>query len=294
MGVLSQAKVTPLPTDLSLQGKTIIITGASAGLGLECARQVLALDASKVILAVRNTAKGEHCKESLLADPVVQKHNKTPIVKVMKLDMADYTSVQSFAQAVKAEIPVVDYLVLNAGIVLITYETSANSHEKTLQVNYLSNMLLILDLLPHLEASAAKKGSPARITWVGSRSHYSSTLPKKSPILPNETVIGHMDDRNNFFKFQKYNDSKLLATLGVYALEKRLDRSTVQLNMLCPGMVDTAMSDILPVYLRVAVDAFKAIRARTVEQGAWLIINAMAVAGPESHGEFLMDKTVQP
>ena len=294
MGILSQAKVTPLPTGLNLHGKTIIITGASAGMGLECARQVLALNASTVVLAVRNTSKGEDCKKALLVDPAVKTHNKNATVKVMKLDTADYASVQSFAKAVKAKLPVVDHLILNAGIGLIKYEISANGHEMNLQVNYLSNVLLILELLPHLEGSAAKTGSPARITWVGSRTHYESTLPKKAPVLPNETVIGHMDDQKYFFPFQKYNDSKMMAILGFYELGKRLDRKKVLLNMLCPGMVDTAMSDVLPIYLRFAVNILKSIRARPVEQGAWLIINAMAVAGPESHGEFLLDKTIQP
>lgn len=62
MGILSQAKVTPLPTGIDLEGKTIIITGASAGMGLESARQLLALNASTVVLAVRNTSKAKVAK----------------------------------------------------------------------------------------------------------------------------------------------------------------------------------------------------------------------------------------
>jgi len=54
MGILSQIKVTPLPTGIDLQGKTIIITGASAGMGLESAFQLVARNVSTVVLAVRN------------------------------------------------------------------------------------------------------------------------------------------------------------------------------------------------------------------------------------------------
>lgn len=289
MGVF-QTKVSPLPTDIDLTGKTVIITGASAGLGLESARQVLALKASTVILAVRNITKGEECRASLLANA-----DSNSIVKVLKLDMDDYSSVQSFAAVVKAQIPIVDFLLLNAGIGILNRENSASGHERTTQVNYLSNVLLILELLPHLEASAITTGSPARITWVGSRMHAKSTLSEKAKaVKPEETVIGHMDDPRYFFPFQRYNDIKLLCVMFLYQLAPRLDRNKVVINMLCPGMVDTAMSDVLPIYLRVVANLVKAIRARSVEQGAWLILNAMCVVGSESHGEFLADKVIQP
>ena len=295
MGVFTQPKVTPLPTGINLDGKTIIITGASAGMGLEAARQLLALNASTLILAVRNTTKGESCKTSLLADPAVKKHNKKPTVKVMKLDMDDYSSIQSFAKAIKAEVPIVDHLLLNAGIGILKFERSVSGHERTMQVNYLSNVLLLLELLPHLEASAVKTGSPSRVSWVGSRTHMSSTLAEKGKaVKPEETVIGHMDDPKYFFPFQKYNDTKLLCVMFLYELAPRLDKSKVVFNMMCPGMVDTSMSDVLPIYLRIPINVVKAIRARPVEQGAWLILNAMVVMGPESHGAFILDKDIQP
>lgn len=295
MGVFTQPKVTPLPTGINLHGKTIIVTGASAGMGLEAARQLLALNASTLILAVRNTTKGENCKASLLVDPAVKKYNKNPTVKVMKLDMDDYSSIQSFAKAVKAEVPIVDLLLLNAGIGILTFERSVSGHERTMQVNYLSNVLLLLELLPHLEASAVKTGSPSRVTWVGSRTHMSSTLSDKGKaVKPGETVIGHMDDPKYFFPFQKYNDTKLLCVMFLYELAPRLDKSKVVVNMMCPGMVDTSMSDVLPIYLRIPINVVKAIRARPVEQGGWLILNAMVVMGDESHGAFILDKDIQP
>ncbi len=294
MGIFTQPKVTPLPTGINLDGRTIIITGASAGMGLETARQLLALNASNLILAVRNTTKGENCKNSLLADPAVKKHNGKPTVKVMKLDMDDYSSVKSFAKAVKAEIPIVDYLLLNAGIGILKFQQSASGHERTMQVNYLSNVLLLLELLPHLEVSATKTGSPSRVTWVGSRTHLQSTLSEKGKaVKPEETVIGHMDSPKYFFPFQKYNDTKLLCVMFLYQLAPRLDKIKVEINMLCPGMVDTAMSDVLPIYLRIPINLVKAIRARPVDQGAWLILNALVVAVPQSHGEFILDKDIQ-
>lgn len=193
-------------------------------------------------------SKGEGCKASLLADPGVKKHNKDPTVKVMKLDMDDYNSIQSLAKAVKAELPAVDHLLLNAGIGILKHETGPSGHERLMQVKYLSNVLLLLELLPQLEANAAKTGVPSRTTWVGSRRHSQSTLSNKAPVQSGETVVGHMDD------------PKLLCALFLYELAPRLDRNKVIVNKLCPGMVDTTMSDVLPLYLRVPVNIMKTIR----------------------------------
>lgn len=289
---LIQPKVDPLPTGIDLTGKTIVITGASSGMGLEVTRQLLRLRASTVILAVRNTAKGESCATSLRQDPRVKAHNPKATIKVMELDMDRYDSVQRFAKKLQEEIPIVHILILNAGIGLLQLERTPSGHDRTTQVNYHSNVLLISELLPYLEAGAEKTGSPARISWVGSRAHESTSLEKKSPIKPSEGVIEHMDKEEAFVPFQRYGDSKLLCVLFMYSLAPRLAPDKVIFNMMCPGMVNTNMSDVLPLPLRMIANVVKMIRARPVEVGGWIILNSALVAGPESHGKFLMDKTV--
>lgn len=168
-----QPRVTPLPTDIDLTGKTAVAMGPSSGLGLELARQLLQMRASTVILAVRNVAKGEACAKDLLQDHEVPKLNPKPSIKVMELHIDRYDSVQQFASQLRDEIPVVDLLILNAGISPVTLERSPNGHARAVQVNYLSNVLLIAELLPYLQAGAEKTGSPARISWVGSWMHES-------------------------------------------------------------------------------------------------------------------------
>ncbi|EAW09505.1 uncharacterized protein ACLA_037100 [Aspergillus clavatus NRRL 1] len=290
---ITQPRVDPLPTDIDLTGKTVVITGASSGIGLEAARQLLQLRASTVVLAVRNVAKGEACAAALRQDPRVGSHNPTAEIQVMQLDMDRYDSVQRFAQQVREEIPVVDLLLLlNAGIGLLKLERSPSGHDRTTQVNYHSNVLLIAELLAHLEAGAEKTGSPARISWVGSRMHARSSLEGKSPIAPGERVIEHMDSDAAYVRFYRYADSKLLCALFMYSLAPRVDPKKVVLNMMCPGMVNTPMSDWLPVYLRLPVNVVKAVYARPVEVGGWLILHSALVAGPESHGKFLMDKAI--
>ncbi|GKZ39673.1 hypothetical protein AbraIFM66950_000890 [Aspergillus brasiliensis] len=289
---LFQPKVEPLPTGIDLTGKTAVITGASAGMGLEVTKQLLRLRLSTAILAVRNVAKGETCIQSLQQDRGIQTHNPEATIKVMELDMDRYDSVQKFAQALRAEVPVVDLLILNAGVASLKFERSPSGHERVTQVNYCSNVLLIAELLPHLEASAEQTGSPARISWVGSRSHETPSFEKKAPIAADEGVLEHMDKEDAFVGFQRYNDTKLLCVLFMYALAPRLDSKKVIMNMMCPAMVNTGMSDMLPLHLRLVFNVIKAIRARPVEVGGWIILNAALVAGPESHGRILYDKTI--
>ncbi|KAI4209341.1 MAG: hypothetical protein LQ351_007733 [Letrouitia transgressa] len=291
MGIF-QAPVTPLPTGLDLRGKTVVITGASSGLGLEAARQVLALHASTIVLAVRNTPKGENCKNSLLAHLETKDLRTNPTVTVIELDMDNYQSVQSFASAIRRDFPRVDYLLLNAGTGLLKREQSVSNHERTMQVNYLSNALLIVELLPHLEASAAKSGTSTRITWVGSRAYHNSTLPRTT-LHPRDTVIGYMDDPSTFHPLKRYHDSKMLAVMFMLELGPRLNKDKVVINMVCPGFTDTPFMDSLPFYMRYPINILKVIRARTVQQGAWLILNALLIAGEESHGEFILDKDVE-
>ncbi|KAL4967235.1 uncharacterized protein BDV14DRAFT_207684 [Aspergillus stella-maris] len=267
-----QPKVDPLPTGIDLTGKTAVITGASAGMGLEVAKQLLRLRASTVILAVRNVSKGETCAQSLRRDRGIRMHNPQDVIKVMEVDMDRYDSVQRFAKNIRDSVPVVDLLILNAGIGLLKLERSPSDHDRTTQVNYYSNVLLIAELLPHLQAGAEKTGSPARISWMGSRAHEATTLEKKAPVKADEGVLEHMDKEE--------------------ALAPRLDPSKVVINMMCPGMVNTAMSDVLPLHLRVIVNIVKAIRARPVEVGGWVILHSALVAGPESHGRFLIDKAI--
>ena len=286
--------MTPTPTNIDLTGKVIIVTGANAGLGFETSRQFLALKVSKVILAVRNLSKGEAARQRLLADEAVQKHNLKADVKVMELDMERYESVVAYADQVKKELPIPHLVLLNAGIGQLGFETSPTGHEKVTQVNYLSNALLALELLPLLEATAEKTGAPTRISWVGSRMHLSNSLAKKQPLLPGESVLEHFDDRSKYLAVAHYGDTKLLCFMFVQELAKRVSKDKVIVNTMCPGMVDTNMTEVLPIYFRVIIIAVKKTRARTSEQGGWILVHAAAVVGPESHGRYLNDKDIVP
>ncbi|KAF4337292.1 short-chain dehydrogenase reductase SDR [Fusarium beomiforme] len=283
---LIQPKVEPLPPGIDLTNKTAIVTGATAGIGLELCCQLLSLNLSTLILAVRNESKGEEVRKSLCTI------NPKAIVQVMKLDTADYTSVKAFAEMFKSKHEKLHLLMPNAGISDLNFELTPTGHEKNLQVNYLSNVLLTLLLLPILEHTAELEGSPTRITWTGSRMHLRTSLASNVPLKKNEGIFEHFDTPGVIPSLQRYGDTKLLVLLFQHELARRYPPQKVIVNSFCPGMVHSSMTDILPFYIRLPALLVKAARARSVDKAGWIGLHAALVVGAETHGQLLVDKEV--
>lgn len=124
-----QTAIPVTPSRIDLTGQTIIVTGATAGLGYESSLQLLRLKASTVIMGVRNTNKGNDARERLLADSEVRRVNPEAKVKVLRLDLVDEQSVVEFANRVLSEESSLDILLLNAGINLASFKQSSAGHE---------------------------------------------------------------------------------------------------------------------------------------------------------------------
>lgn len=287
-----QPPITPLPSGIDLSGKTAVVTGATSGIGLEISHQLLTLKISTLVLAVRNVPKGEAVKESFQSDPEIKAVNPNATIEVMELDTENYASPQKFAQAFNAKFQDLHILMLNAGVSTLGLEHASTGHGKNLQINYLSNVLLTLALLPTLESTAERTGSPARLTWSGSRLHSMTSLSKK-PVQPDSTLLKHLDTVKGLSEYSGYADSKLMVLLFQLELAKHYTADKVIINHFCPGMVETGIKDALPIYLRLPVEAVMKVRARSPEKGAWIALNAALVAGKETHGRLLGDKEVE-
>lgn len=125
-------KTPTLPQNVDLKGKTVIVTGSNTGIGLECARQLLDLGASKLIIAVRNQSKGDKARENLLS-------NRPPLldlsVEVWSLDLQSYESIVSFVDRAKS-LDRLDIVVLNSGVSKQFFDlTPSTGHEDTIQFN---------------------------------------------------------------------------------------------------------------------------------------------------------------
>src|SRR5690349_5256209 len=142
----------PKPTTESYNGRIVIVTGATAGLGKEAAYKFAALGASKVIIAARDLEKGASTKDEL-----AKRLGRDDQLEVWELDMMSYDSVVAFAQLAQG-LEHVDIAILNAGTRRSKYHTTDKGWEEDLQVNTLSSVLLAVLLLPKLKQSKMYTG----------------------------------------------------------------------------------------------------------------------------------------
>ncbi|SRX93910.1 putative oxidoreductase [Amycolicicoccus subflavus DQS3-9A1] [Mycobacterium shimoidei] len=131
----------------SFAGRTVIITGANSGLGAVTARE-LARVGAQVIMAVRDTGKGEAAAAQMTGD-----------LEVRRLDLMDLASVRQFADGVDA----VDVLINNAGIMAVPHTVTADGFESQIGTNHLGHFALTNLLLPKLTDRVVTVSSIAHV-----------------------------------------------------------------------------------------------------------------------------------
>ena len=129
-------------------GKIAVITGANSGLGLEASRE-LARKGATVIMAVRNTEKGEAAAVRIRQDvPEAD-------LRLRKLDLGSLDSVRAFAARMKEEQERVDILLNNAGLMATPAGQTKDGFETQVGTNHLGHFVLTEELMPLLEAAQA-------------------------------------------------------------------------------------------------------------------------------------------
>ena len=188
----------------NLQGKNIIITGASSGLGLE-ATQVLSSKGAHVIMAVRNMSKGANALKA------IKRTNSKAKLTLMELDLADLNSIRKFATDFQADFNSLDLLLNNAGVMFPKQrEETKQGFETHFGTNHLGHFALTGLLLNTL-----KKTPKSRVITQSSLMH-----KVKADI--------HFDDlncRNSYDRITAYSQSKLANLLFAYELDRRLKAS---------------------------------------------------------------------
>ena len=140
--------------------RTIVITGASSGIGLETAR-ALAAKGARIVMIVRSEARGEAAIANIRATvPGAQ-------LELVLADLYSLADVRAAAVAVRARCDRLDVLVNNAGLIHDTRELTIDGFERTFALNHLAAFLLTYELRELLAASA-----PARVVTVASFGHH--------------------------------------------------------------------------------------------------------------------------
>ena len=208
--------------------KTAIITGASTGLGLECARALLRRDPSwHIVLAVRDTTRGAKAVEQLGAPQRCT---------VIEVDLGSLESVRAFVNRVPtADLPPIHAIVCNAGVQVISgTQQTADGFEMTFGVNHLGHFALVQGLLDEL-------ARPARIVVVSSGTHDPSKrtgMPEARYTCATDLASAPADNGSTEGR-RRYTTSKLCNLLFTYELDRRLDHGArrVTVNAFDPGLM---------------------------------------------------------
>jgi dehydrogenase/reductase SDR family protein 12 len=258
------------PADLRpMDGKVVLVTGATSGLGLAAAEGFARLGA-----AVRLLARGEQRGERARAEIVARSGNED--VQVSLCDLSDLKAVRRFAQRFSRETPRLDVLVNNAGALPSERALSVDGIELTLATNVVGPFLLTNLLLELLEQS-----TPARIVNVSSGGMYTQRI--------------HLDDlqmaREEFDGPTAYARAKRAQVILTELWAERLRGAGVVVHAMHPGWADTpGLEASLPRFYSMTKRLL-----RTPLQGADTIVWLGAAPEPaRSSGGFWHDRRRRP
>ncbi|KAI1337086.1 NAD(P)-binding protein [Xylariaceae sp. FL0016] len=272
----------------SFASKTVIVTGGNGGLGKETVKHIVRLDAEKVILACRSQLRGEEAKVE------IESHTRCrpSVVEVWELDVESTSSIKSFVDRANA-LPRLDVLVNNAGIgthnLKIVYDT-----EKSLAVNVVGTFLLALQLVPKLKETARSCRATPHMTFVGSALYDVAKYPKDHQ----GDIFAWFRDESHIHWMNQYGLSKLLQLYSVIKLSEIIKKtgesgsSPMVINSVDPCFCKTGLSGDAKGVVRIAGNIFRALTARTAEEGSRLIVQATS-GGPVTHGLYMRAGAVQ-
>jgi NAD(P)-dependent dehydrogenase (short-subunit alcohol dehydrogenase family) len=217
-------------------GRTFVVTGANSGIGLAAARE-LAASGARVVLAVRDTVKGEAAAAGLSGDP-----------EVCALDLADLASVRAFAEGLDRNI---DVLVNNAGVMATPHRTTADGFELQLGTNHLGHFALTGLLLPRIQD---------RVLTISSGAHRMGRINFED-----------LQSERSYRRWPAYGQSKLANLLFMYELQRRLDAAGSPLRSVAahPGWAATNLQFHTESIQDRIMGLVNRIFAQSDEQGAW-------------------------
>jgi retinol dehydrogenase 12 len=209
--------------------RVALVTGASAGIGLETALG-LARAGFRVVMAGRDAARTGQARTAVAE----RLGTGRPVPKRIEIALADFASlasVRALAETVLGRHERLDVLVNNAGIIAPQYQLSQDGYELTIAVNHLAPFLLTNLLLDRLRESASE-ATRGRVINVASQSHRGARLDLRTWMNP-----------AGWTPLRAYSRSKLCNILFTRALARRLAGSNIVAASLHPGIIATKIGD---------------------------------------------------
>jgi NAD(P)-dependent dehydrogenase (short-subunit alcohol dehydrogenase family) len=250
---------------VDLKGKRVLVTGASAGLGVETARALAAHGAS-VVGAARDLGKARKATEAVKGD-----------FSLVELDLASLKSVRACSHALVTAGQPFDVVICNAGVMACPKGTTADGFETQFGTNHLGHFVLVNRI-----ASLMKSG--ARLVNLSSAGHRFSDVDLDDPNF----------ERTPYTEFGAYGRSKTANVLFAVEFDRRHRSRGVRATAVHPGGIMTELGRHMTAELRDAMlknieAANKAAGAgplkwKTIPQGAATTVWAGFVASPDTVG----------
>ncbi|MFQ6604618.1 MAG: SDR family oxidoreductase [Fidelibacterota bacterium] len=225
--------------------KTIVITGATDGIGKQAALR-LAADGHRLLLIGRNPVKGKQVAAE------IQSQTGNSDLKFYPADLSLMKEIKTVCDVIKTDLNSLDVLLNNAGAFFNSYATTGEGLERTFALNHMNYFFMTQNLLPLL-----RQANSARIVNVSSDAHKGNTLDW-------ENIQGEKE----YSGWKAYGRSKLMNILFTYALARRLSDTAITVNCLHPGFVKTRFGDNNTGFMRWLIGAAKALMAINKEKGS--------------------------
>jgi NAD(P)-dependent dehydrogenase (short-subunit alcohol dehydrogenase family) len=257
---------------VDLTGKRVLVTGVSAGLGVETARALVAHGA-EVVGTARDLAKAETAAAQIRDDAIKGKGG----LELVELDLASLASVRACADALKAKGPTFDAVIANAGVMATPFGHTAGGFEMQFGTNHLGHFVLVNRIAALLPAGA-------RVVVLASAGHRFSDIDLDDPNF----------ERTPYDPFVAYGRSKTANILFAVAFDRRHKERGVRAAAVHPGPVLTelgrhmdpgmARASVEAINKQLAAEGKPAFEFKTIPQGAATSVWTAVVAEADAIG----------
>lgn len=251
-----------------LHGKTVLITGATNGIGKMTAIE-LAKKGANILFTARHLQRGDRVRAE------IAHHAQGGSVTMLECNLASLHSVAQVCDTIMKRTSALHVLINNAGVWETTRRLSHDGIEMMFAVNHLAPYLMTRRLLPIIKNSA-----PARIITVASRAHERATLDLDDPEM-----------KGMFRHSLAYGQSKLMNIMFTRDLAEELRGTRVTVNCLHPGVIATNLFHTFPKPL---VWLGKLFLKNPAEGAKTTIHLATAQALDHITGEYFVDGRIAP
>ena len=233
-----------------MQGKVVVITGATSGIGQLAAERLAGMGA-RMVLVARDKARGEAALARLRRRAPGAAHS------IHYADLSRLAEMKRVAAEIAAAEPRIDALINNAGALFSSRHVTEDRLELTFALNHMAYFLLTHGLRERLLASA-----PARVVNTASDAHKRANLD-----------LDDLQSANGYSGFKAYGRSKLANILFTRDLARRLAGTGVTANCLHPGFVATRFGDQSGGFVSYAIRFWKKMFAISSEEGAETLVH---------------------